>query len=157
MVVKRSDVKKFSINFSIMLKTKKCTQKLHCLLVIRKYEHFHKISGDTRALFCQTDEGGVFKVAQLSVDHSIFNEEELNRLSQLGLDVERLKLHRRIGSSDSTRCIGDYHVKGGYMDIEILQWVVYFNDKMHFWWSMHYMKVATLQKKIHNAAYGNLN
>lgn len=86
-----------------------------------KYEHFHKISGDTRALFCQTDEGGVFKVAQLSVDHSIFNEEELNRLSQLGLDVERLKLHRRIGSSDSTRCIGDYHVKGGYMDIEILQ------------------------------------
>lgn len=121
MVLKRSDVEKFSINFSIMLKTKKCSQKLHCLLVISKYEHFHKISGDTRALFCQTDEGGVFKVAQLSVDHSIFNEEELNRLSQLGLDVERLKLHRRIGSSDSTRCIGVYHVKGGYMDIEILQ------------------------------------
>ncbi|XP_022312975.2 TGF-beta-activated kinase 1 and MAP3K7-binding protein 1-like [Crassostrea virginica] len=77
--------------------------------------------GDTRALFCQTDEGGVFKVIQLSVDHSISNEGELNRLSQLGLDVERLKQHRRIGSSDSTRCIGDYHVKGGYKDIEILQ------------------------------------
>ena len=58
---------------------------------------------------------------QLSVDHSISNEGELNRLSQLGLDVERLKQHRRIGSSDSTRCIGDYHVKGGYKDIEILQ------------------------------------
>jgi len=63
----------------------------------------------------------MLRVMQLSVDHSLMNEEELMRLAQLGLDVEQLKRHRRIGSSDSTRCIGDYHVKGGYKEIEILR------------------------------------
>ncbi|XP_069124161.1 LOW QUALITY PROTEIN: TGF-beta-activated kinase 1 and MAP3K7-binding protein 1-like [Argopecten irradians] len=82
--------------------------------------------GDSRALLCTTDEEGMLRVMQLSVDHSLMNEEELNRLAQLGLDTEQLKQCRHIGSSDSTRCIGDYHVgdyhvKGGYKDIDILR------------------------------------
>lgn len=78
MVVKRFDVKKFFINFFIMLKIKKCIQKLYCFLVISKYEYFYKILGDIWVLFCQIDEGGVFKVVQLFVDYLIFNEEEFN-------------------------------------------------------------------------------
>ncbi|XP_060079626.1 TGF-beta-activated kinase 1 and MAP3K7-binding protein 1-like isoform X2 [Ylistrum balloti] len=77
--------------------------------------------GDSRALLCTTDDEGMLRVMQLSVDHSLLNEEELNRLAQLGLDIEQLKQCRHVGSSDSTRCIGDYHVKGGYKDIDILR------------------------------------
>lgn len=77
--------------------------------------------GDTRALLCMTDKDGIFSVQQVSVDHSLYNEEELSRLRHLNLEVEHLKQYHRIGSSDSTRCIGDYHVKGGYKDIEILR------------------------------------
>ena len=80
--------------------------------------------GDSRALLCSTDEGGMLKVSQLSVDHSLMNEEELARLANLGLDVEQMRRVRLIGSSDSTRCIGDYHVKGGYKDIEILRYTI---------------------------------
>ena len=34
---------------------------------------------------------GVLRVVQLSVDHDLRNEDELLRLSQLGLDVEKFK------------------------------------------------------------------
>jgi len=47
--------------------------------------------GDSRALLCCTDSNGVLRVVQLCVDHDLRNEDELLRLSQLGLDVEKFK------------------------------------------------------------------
>ncbi|KAL4239630.1 PHOsphatase [Mactra antiquata] len=76
--------------------------------------------GDTRALMVRTDEGGIMSVSQLTVDHTIDAEAEQGRLSTLGLDVEKLYQSKKIGTSDCTRCIGDFHTKGGYKDIDIL-------------------------------------
>lgn len=47
--------------------------------------------GDTRALLCRTDDNAVLRVVQLTVDHSLNNEDELLRLQQLGLDVNKLR------------------------------------------------------------------
>lgn len=47
--------------------------------------------GETRALLCRTDDNAVLRVVQLTVDHSLNNEDELLRLSQLGLDVNKLR------------------------------------------------------------------
>ncbi|KAK3586022.1 hypothetical protein CHS0354_033144 [Potamilus streckersoni] len=76
--------------------------------------------GDTRVLLVKTDKDGILRVSQLSVDHVIYNEDEQRRLATLGLDVEKLYQLCKIGTSDCTRCIGDYSVKGGYKDIDIL-------------------------------------
>lgn len=51
--------------------------------------------GECRALLCRTDENGVLRVLQLSVDHNLTNEDELLRLQQLGLDIERIKQGKR--------------------------------------------------------------
>lgn len=47
--------------------------------------------GDSRALLCKTDSNQVLRVVQLSVDHDLKNEDELLRLSHLGLDVESIR------------------------------------------------------------------
>lgn len=47
--------------------------------------------GETRALLCRTDDNGVLRVIQLTVDHSLNNEDELLRLSHLGLDVNKFR------------------------------------------------------------------
>jgi len=47
--------------------------------------------GDSRALLCKTDNNQVLRVIQLSVDHDLRNEDELLRLSQLGLDIESIR------------------------------------------------------------------
>lgn len=47
--------------------------------------------GDSRALLCKTDSNQVLRVVQLSVDHDLRNEDELLRLSHLGLDVNSIK------------------------------------------------------------------
>jgi TAK1-binding protein 1 len=69
----------------------------------------------------QTDAGGIMSVRQLTVDHTIDSEQEQVRLRTLGLDVDKLFQLRKIGTSDCTRCIGDFHTKGGYKDIDILR------------------------------------
>lgn len=76
--------------------------------------------GDTRALLVQTDAGGIMSVRQLTADHTIDSEQEQGRLATLGLDVDKLYQGRKIGSSDCTRCIGDFHTKGGYKEIDSL-------------------------------------
>lgn len=48
--------------------------------------------GNCRALLCKTDAEAVFRVVQLTVDHDLRNEDELLRLSQLGLNIEKLKM-----------------------------------------------------------------
>ncbi|XP_076459304.1 TGF-beta-activated kinase 1 and MAP3K7-binding protein 1-like isoform X2 [Babylonia areolata] len=76
--------------------------------------------GDTRALLVKTGQDGVLTVMQLSNDHTLDDPMEHERLSGLGLDVEKLRTAKKIGNSTCTRCIGDYHVKGGYRDIDYL-------------------------------------
>lgn len=47
--------------------------------------------GDCRALLCKTDSNQVLRVTQLSVDHDLKNEDELLRLSQLGLNIRSIR------------------------------------------------------------------
>lgn len=47
--------------------------------------------GDSRALLCKTDDNQVLRVIQLSVDHDLRNEDELLRLSHLGLDTDSIR------------------------------------------------------------------
>lgn len=70
--------------------------------------------GETRALLCRTDDNSVLRVVQLTVDHSLNNEDELLRLAQLGLDVNKLRNAQYLGNQTGTRCLGNYLVKGLY-------------------------------------------
>lgn len=47
--------------------------------------------GDSRALLCKTDNNQVLRVIQLSVDHDLGNEDELLRLSKLGLNIDSVR------------------------------------------------------------------
>lgn len=73
--------------------------------------------GDCRALLCKTDSNNVLRVVQLTVDHNLDNEDEILRLSQLGLKINKDKCSK-IGNVGVTRCLGNYLVKGGYKDFE---------------------------------------
>lgn len=77
--------------------------------------------GDSRALLCRTDTNGVLRVMQLSVDHDLRNEDELLRLSQLGLDVEKFRQGSRLGNQENTRCLGNCLVKGAYKEFDELE------------------------------------
>lgn len=76
--------------------------------------------GNCRVLLCQTDENNVMKVIQLSVDHDLKNEDELLRLSQIGINVNNLKNTSHLGNQSNTRCLGNYLVKGAYKEFEDL-------------------------------------
>ena len=56
---------------------------------------------------------------QLSIDHTITTNAELQRLANLGLDIEKLQYS---GYLDTTRSIGDWEFKGGYKNNEILRY-----------------------------------
>ena len=76
--------------------------------------------GDSRALLVYKERDGSLQIKQLSVDHSVDNEQELERLKALGLDREQLKKSGRLGTQENTRSIGDYILKKGYKDMDIL-------------------------------------
>ncbi|XP_012223011.1 TGF-beta-activated kinase 1 and MAP3K7-binding protein 1 [Linepithema humile] len=76
--------------------------------------------GDSRALLCKTDSNQVLRVVQLTVDHDLKNEDELLRLSQLGLDAKLIRQGSHLGNQENTRCLGNYLVKGGYRECEKL-------------------------------------
>ncbi|KOC70998.1 TGF-beta-activated kinase 1 and MAP3K7-binding protein 1 [Habropoda laboriosa] len=76
--------------------------------------------GDSRALLCKTDSNQVLRVVQLSVDHDLRNEDELLRLSHLGLDIDSIRQGSRLGNQETTRCLGNYLIKGGYREFEEL-------------------------------------
>lgn len=76
--------------------------------------------GDSRALLCRVTPEGNLSVQQLSVDHVTNNKQELERLAKLGLDIQQILRNHRIGNQENTRSIGDYGVKGGYKDFDIL-------------------------------------
>ncbi|XP_029446047.1 LOW QUALITY PROTEIN: TGF-beta-activated kinase 1 and MAP3K7-binding protein 1 [Rhinatrema bivittatum] len=75
--------------------------------------------GTNRSLLCKSTVDGL-QVTQLNVDHTTENEDELFRLSQLGLDTGKIKQVGVIGGQESTRRIGDYKVKYSFSDIELL-------------------------------------
>ncbi|XP_018024349.1 TGF-beta-activated kinase 1 and MAP3K7-binding protein 1 [Hyalella azteca] len=75
--------------------------------------------GDSRALLCKKDKCGVLKVKQLSRDHTTSSHEELQRLAALGLHKHKIE-GVRLGNHEITRCIGNYFLKGGYKEFDIL-------------------------------------
>ena len=71
--------------------------------------------GDSRAVLVYQG-----YVKQLSEDHGIENKKELKRLSDLGLDSKLLLRTGRLGTQENTRSIGDYSIKGGYEDVDVI-------------------------------------
>ena len=61
-------------------------------------------------------------MSQLSVDHNTSNEDELVRLQRCGLDPNQLRRNKRLGMQQNTRSIGDYSIKGGYQNVDIIRW-----------------------------------
>ena len=78
-------------------------------------------SGCSRALLCTTEEDGVLRLQQLTVDHDLSNNDELVRLSKLGLDAIGLQHRAKIGEHHYTRTLGDYSIKSGYKDLDYLR------------------------------------
>lgn len=76
--------------------------------------------GTNRALLCKTTADGQNQVIQIGRAHTIDNDDELSRLTQLGLDQVRLRQVGLISGQSSTRRIGDYKVKFNYTDIDVL-------------------------------------
>eukprot|EP00117_Sycon_ciliatum_P045167 scpid57702/ scgid32497/ TGF-beta-activated kinase 1 and MAP3K7-binding protein 1; Mitogen-activated protein kinase kinase kinase 7-interacting protein 1; TGF-beta-activated kinase 1-binding protein 1 len=60
----------------------------------------------------------------LTVDHDCNNDAELERLSSIGLDRDRIRRNKRVGSHENTRSIGDYSMKGGYKEFEEIRQAV---------------------------------
>ncbi|CAK8678257.1 TGF-beta-activated kinase 1 and MAP3K7-binding protein 1-like [Clavelina lepadiformis] len=77
--------------------------------------------GDSRALLCQRDQHGRLDIQQISANHDINNEQELSRLSRIGLNIEKILERGKLGMNECTRCIGDYTVKGGYKENLVLR------------------------------------
>ncbi|XP_068108213.1 TGF-beta-activated kinase 1 and MAP3K7-binding protein 1 [Hyperolius riggenbachi] len=75
--------------------------------------------GTNRALLCKSTVDGL-QVTQLNADHTTENEDEIFRLSQLGLDTAKIKQAGTMLGQSSTRRIGDYKVKYNYNDMELL-------------------------------------
>ncbi|MCL4133147.1 UNVERIFIED_CONTAM: hypothetical protein GTU68_033269 [Idotea baltica] len=75
--------------------------------------------GDSRALLCQKDKSGVLRVKQLTTDHTTSSHDELERLGALSLDTTKVK-GAKLGGVEVTRCIGNYFLKGGYKEFDML-------------------------------------
>jgi TAK1-binding protein 1 len=78
-------------------------------------------TGDSRAVLVRKTPDGTYSFEQLSTDHTVDNPDELKRLSDLGLNAEELKKAGRLGMQENTRCIGDYSIKKGYTEVDILR------------------------------------
>ena len=77
--------------------------------------------GDSRAVLCYLDGNGRLRAEQISEDHNTKNEKEIARLVACGLDEMSLRHSGRLGAHQNTRSIGDYSIKGGYKDHDILR------------------------------------
>ena len=81
--------------------------------------------GDSRAVLAYQQPGQpALQVRQLSEDHGVENERERQRLVALGLDPEQLIRTGRLGTQENTRSIGDYSIKGGYRDVDVIRYDV---------------------------------
>ena len=81
--------------------------------------------GDSRVVLIREKEDGTLIAEQLTVDHTVQNWDELRRLEDLGLDPNELTKAGRLGSQENTRSIGDYKIKEGYQDVDILRYSKY--------------------------------
>ncbi len=61
------------------------------LALIHKQKLYICNIGTCRALLCKNDNNNVLRVVQLSVDHNLYNEDEILRLNQLGVDVQAFR------------------------------------------------------------------
>lgn len=78
--------------------------------------------GDSRVLIIKERPNGTLEAHQLTKDHSVENEAELQRLEALGLRRENLLRAGRLGTQENTRSIGDYNIKEGYRDMDSLRY-----------------------------------
>lgn len=69
---------------------------------------------------CRTVDGSI-RVEKLNDDHTLENESEVRRLAALGLPKENIQNRFMLGQQLYTRCIGDYSLKGGYKDNELMR------------------------------------
>ena len=76
--------------------------------------------GDSRAILAYEESDGSLQVKQLSEDHGVENEQEIQWLMALGLDREQLKKSGRLGTQENIRSIEDYSIKGGFKDTDML-------------------------------------
>lgn len=76
--------------------------------------------GNSRAVLCKEGDDGKLRILPLTLDHTFNNEDELLRLSHLGLDIEQLRREKKNSTFSCTRCIGNYTVKGGYKEFDYL-------------------------------------
>jgi len=79
------------------------------------------LKGCSRALLCTKDTDGRLHVTQLTNDHNLDNQAELDRLANLGLDCEKIRRCGNLGGHGYTRSIGDHFLKNNYQDIELLR------------------------------------
>lgn len=78
------------------------------------------VVGNSRALLCSTHDGRL-SVEKLNVDHTLENDNEVERLIGLGVPREHICKRSKFSQQLYTRCIGDYSVKGGYKDNELIR------------------------------------
>ncbi|XP_034388644.1 TGF-beta-activated kinase 1 and MAP3K7-binding protein 1 isoform X1 [Cyclopterus lumpus] len=76
--------------------------------------------GTNRALLCKSSSDGQNQVLQIGRPHSTDNEDELQRLSALGVDPARVRQAGQVAGQSSTRRLGDYRVKFNYNEIDLL-------------------------------------
>lgn len=79
--------------------------------------------GDSRVVLVRELSNGTLQAEQLTVDHTTDNEDELKRLEALDLDPKQLIKAGRLGSQENTRSIGDYAIKEGYRNVDVLRCV----------------------------------
>ena len=91
------------------------------LAVIANNKLYVANTGDSRAVLIREQVNGTLVAEQLTVDHTVENEDELKRLEKLNLDPKKLIKAGRLGMQENTRSIGDYSIKDGYKDVDTLR------------------------------------
>ncbi|XP_069385422.1 TGF-beta-activated kinase 1 and MAP3K7-binding protein 1 isoform X5 [Paralichthys olivaceus] len=76
--------------------------------------------GTNRVLLCKSSSDGQNQVLQIGRPHNTDNEDELQRLTALGVDSARVRQAGQITGQSSTRRLGDYRVKFNYNEIDLL-------------------------------------
>ena len=85
--------------------------------------HLVHVYGMVSIICFQDRDSNSITVRQLSVDHNTSNEDELRRLEGCGLDANELRRVKRLGMQQNTRSIGDYAIKGGYTNVDVIRCV----------------------------------
>jgi len=91
------------------------------IVIIKQHVIYVANVGDSRAILVYKTSDGALQVSQLTEDHDVQNDNELKRLSKLGLDPQALRKSGRLGTQENTRSIGDHCIKGGYKDVDVIR------------------------------------